>query len=130
LVGNAVSTPVAAWIGQRLALPGEYDRSRDDYVLADGRWPKAARFDGEERRAVHISTFPQWRKRKPLETFLRYPGTLLSARATAGFLSRIESSTLRFVPGFKERVRNHLNHARALDEFLVGQKPRALAAAE
>ncbi|MGH6923475.1 MAG: DNA cytosine methyltransferase [Propylenella sp.] len=130
LVGNAVSTPVAAWVGQRLSSPAEYDRSRDHRVVANGRWPKAARFDGKERREVHISSFPQWKKRKSLEEFLRYPGTLLSARATAGFLSRIEKSSLRFVPDFKERVRSHLDHARALDEFLAGRKGRMLVAAE
>jgi DNA (cytosine-5)-methyltransferase 1 len=52
----------------------------------------------------------------------------LSARATAGFLSRIEKSSLRFVPGFKERVRAHLVHVRALDAFV--EEGRMLVAAE
>jgi DNA (cytosine-5)-methyltransferase 1 len=120
LVGNAVTKPVAAWIGRRLNAPRTYDRSRDGAFLVAGDWPKAARSDGGARREVRISEFPVWRRRKPLEQFLRYEPYLLSTRATAGFLSRIEKSSLRFVPGFKERVRSHLAHMRSLDEFADG----------
>lgn len=128
LVGNAVTRPVASWIGRRLSAPKTYDRSRDGAVLVAGDWPKAARSDGSARREVRISEFPVWRHRKPLEQFLRYEPYLLSTRATAGFLSRIEKSSLRFVPGFKERVRSHLAHVRSLDEFAAGK--RMLLAAE
>jgi DNA (cytosine-5)-methyltransferase 1 len=128
LVGNAVTKPVAAWIGRRLSAPKKFDRSRDGAPLVVGDWPRAARYDGTLRREVRISEFPVWRKRKPLEEFLSYEPSLLSARATAGFLSRIEKSTLRFVPGFKDRVRRHLIHVRALDDFLAGEK--VLLAAE
>jgi DNA (cytosine-5)-methyltransferase 1 len=128
LVGNAVTKPVAAWIGRRLMEPKEYDRSRDAGPIAHRDWPRAARFDGARRYEVRISEFPHWRKRKPLQEFLLYPPSLLSERATAGFLSRIEKSSLRFVPGFKERVRDHLRHVRALDDFVSGKT--ALLAAE
>jgi len=121
LIGNAVTKPVATWIGQRLLAPKKYDRSRDATPIAHGNWPRAARFDGVVRREVRISEFPHWRKRKPLQEFLRYPPALLSERATAGFLSRIEKSSLRFVPGFKERVRSHLDHVRAVDRFAAGK---------
>lgn len=121
LVGNAVSKPVAAWVGQRLKAPKTYDRSRDGAILVAANWPRAARSDGDVRREVRISDFPTWRRRKSLEQFLRYEPYLLSARATAGFLSRIEKSSLRFVPGFKDRVRSHLAHVRALDEFAGGK---------
>jgi DNA (cytosine-5)-methyltransferase 1 len=57
-----------------------------------------------------------------------YKPALLSPRATAGFLSRIEKSSLRFVPGFKERVRAHLSHVRAIDDALSSD--RTLIAAE
>lgn len=107
LVGNAVTVPVAQWLGSRLSAPGVYEPGRDR-PLADGRWPKAARFDGDRRRRVEIGTFPVWRERPPLTEFLRHAGKPLSARATRGFLSRTERSTLRFVPGFLERLRDHL----------------------
>jgi DNA (cytosine-5)-methyltransferase 1 len=119
---------VAAWIGQRLKAPGTYDRSRDGAVVVRGDWPKAARSDGKICREIVISEYPKWAKRQGLQEFLRHQPNLLSARATAGFLSRIEKSSLRFVPGFKERVRAHLVHVRALDAFV--EEGRMLVAAE
>jgi DNA (cytosine-5)-methyltransferase 1 len=106
LVGNAVSVPVAQWLGERLAAPGKYDVTRDQPLT--GSWPKSARFDGSQRWWVKVGAFPVWRDRPPLSQFLRYKGKPLSARATRGFLTRTDRSTLRFVPGFLSRVRNHL----------------------
>lgn len=108
LVGNAVTAPVAEWLGQRLKSPGkpssdcdrEFDRSR--------RWPRAARFDGHRRFEVQINAYPAWHARPSLAQFLVFPGKPLSARATAGFLSRTERSYLRFADGFQQRVRDHL----------------------
>jgi DNA (cytosine-5)-methyltransferase 1 len=117
LVGNAVTKPVASWVGKRLQRPAQYDRSRDSGFVKDDRWPRAARLDDGRRREVRISDYPTWRPRPPLQEFLRHEPNLLSARATAGFLSRIERSSLRFVPGFKDRVRAHLAHIRMVDEF-------------
>ncbi|MFN3720822.1 MAG: DNA cytosine methyltransferase [Rhizobium rhizophilum] len=108
LVGNAVSVPVAGWLGKSLAHPGRYDEHRDRSLALDGRWPRAARFDGDTRKAVEIGSFPVWRERAPLADFLLHEGKPLSARATRGFLSRTERSSLRFVPGFLERLRSHL----------------------
>ena len=108
LVGNAVTRPVAAWLGGRLARPGAYDAARDRGFPADGRWPKAARFDGTSRLRVEIGQFPVWRDRAPLAEFLRFQGKPLSARATRGFLLRTDRGTLRFAPGFREMLRSHL----------------------
>lgn len=109
LVGNAVTVPVAQWLGDRLANPGYYELARDRDLARSGRWPKAARFDGRERRAVDIGMFPVWRDRPPLADFLQFAGKPLSARATRGFLSRTDRSGLRFVPGFLDRLRRHLH---------------------
>lgn len=108
LVGNAVTMPVAGWLGGRLAEPGIYAPERDTQFAAAGRWPRAARFDGDMRHAVTIGAFPAWNARPPLSRFLQYPGKPLSARATLGFLTRTERSSLRFVDGFQDRVRAHL----------------------
>lgn len=113
LVGNAVSVPVALWLGKRLKNPGEYDTKRDRaWPIKLGTFPKSARFDGKTRHAVEIGQFPVWQKRAPLHEFLRHEGTMLSVRATAGFLARAEASSLRFVPGFLDAVRAHLDHMR------------------
>ena len=108
LVGNAVSVPVAAWLGRRLIEPGFYFRELDMPWPKQKAWPRSARFDGEKRIAVGISDFPLWAKREPLHKFLRHEGAPLSTRATAGFLGRAEASSLRFVPGFLDAVRSHL----------------------
>lgn len=107
LVGNAVTVDAAKWIGGRLAEPGSYSSSRD-LPFVDDRWPKAARFDGTERKAVEISPFPTWQEREPLDDFLRFSGKPLSERATRGFLSRTERAKLRFPAGFQDLLRKHL----------------------
>jgi DNA (cytosine-5)-methyltransferase 1 len=109
LVGNAVTVPVAAWLGQRLKQPGSYMSERDrPWPKNVATFPRAARYDGTKRHVVEIGSFPLWQKRPPLHRFLCHEGILLSARATAGFLSRAEASSLRFVPGFLDAVRTHL----------------------
>lgn len=121
LIGNAVSVPVARWIGSRLAQPSGYDRERDRPLPLLGRWPRAARFDGRHRYAVEIGDFPVWRGRPRLADFLCHPGDDLSARATAGFLARTERGSLRFPPGFREALRAHLAR-------VSGTPPAVLAA--
>jgi DNA (cytosine-5)-methyltransferase 1 len=116
LVGNAVTVPVAEWVGSRLTTPGTYDRGLDAGELGDDRWPRAARGDRSGRTEVRISSFPVWRERPRLVDFLQHAPEPLSVRATAGFLSRIESSRLRFVDGFKEAVRRHLDRMRGTSE--------------
>lgn len=115
LVGNAVTVPVAAWLGSRISEPGFYftDRDSDWKPAKSGAFPKAGRFDGVRRYNVNVGPFPQWVRRKPLQKFLKHEGALLSVRATAGFLSRAEASTLRFVPGFLDAVRRHLRRMEA-----------------
>ena len=112
LVGNAVTVDVAAWIGGRLASPGEYDGA-DDFPLPTGSpWPRAAWSMGEGRFAAELTTWPERRARVPLHEFLRFPTEPLSAKATAGFLSRARSGTLRFTPGFLDAIERHLERVR------------------
>jgi DNA (cytosine-5)-methyltransferase 1 len=113
LIGNAVTVPVAEWLGSRLADPGSYESERDQDFSQRARWPRAARFDGSQRHAVEINGYPQWKNRSPLVSFLRYPGKPLSARATKGFLSRTYRAKLRFPIGFQDRLREHLSFMEA-----------------
>lgn len=115
LVGNAVTVPVAAWLGKRLTRPGRYEVSRDGELAASGKWPTAARYDGQNRYAVRINCYPKWEARPALMEFLRHNGKLLSARATRGFLSRTERAKLRFANGFQDRLREHLLRMDALE---------------
>jgi DNA (cytosine-5)-methyltransferase 1 len=108
LVGNAVSVPVAEWIGGRLASPGAFDAARTGKLLGHGvSWPKAAFGSTGQVYPVAVSLWPIRRKSPHLSDFLRFPMSPLSARAAAGFHSRAESGGLRFEPGFLDDVRRH-----------------------
>jgi DNA (cytosine-5)-methyltransferase 1 len=111
LVGNAVSVPVAEWIGKRLARPGsvrEYELKR---LHSDRTWPTAAWNVGSGRCEVVASEWPVRRTYTPLAEFLRHPVQPLSARATAGFLGRAERGSLRFPKGFLPALQRHLERA-------------------
>jgi DNA (cytosine-5)-methyltransferase 1 len=118
LVGNAVTVPVAQWVGSRLSDPGQYELGRDHELENARNWPRAARFNGTKRFEVKIGSYPVWKPRKPLHHFLKFPTHLLSSRATEGFLRRTELGTLRFVDGFRESVRRHLQRMHNLDRAL------------
>jgi len=121
LVGNAVSVPVAAWIGERLVRPGAYDAARDHDLGAAARWPDAARFDGTRRHAVAIGAHPVFAARPSLAAFLRHPGKPLSVRASAGFLSRLDRTSLRLPTGFRDRVAAHLARMRGAATALAAE---------
>lgn len=108
LVGSAVTTRVATWIGCRLLQPAAYDRSNDARFEIDEPLPPAARFDGRYRYKVEATKDPIRKRIPPLESFLSHEGNPLSERATAGFLKRASASRLRIPNGFLECVRAHL----------------------
>ena len=107
LVGNAVSVPVARWIGRRLARPRRYVERAMMPLFPGARWPRVAWNVGDGRFTAEHSMWPVRHEEKLLHEFLAEPEPL-SVRATAGFLSRTEKSSLRFPPGFLEAVRHHL----------------------
>lgn len=95
LVGNAVSVPVARWVGERLTTSETYGASSEGDLPYGARWPRAAWGRNGERWAVDVSMWPIARSRPHLHKFLDYEPALLSARATAGFLSRAARGNLR-----------------------------------
>lgn len=108
LVGNAVSVPLAEWVGRRLARPGRYRPHGDQQILSGSDWPAAAwSLDGRVY-ASSVSRWPVRRTQRHLAEFLRFPRKPLSIRAAAGFLDRATKSSLRFEPGFLDAVRAHL----------------------
>jgi DNA (cytosine-5)-methyltransferase 1 len=108
LVGNAVSVPVAEWVGGRIAgkaLPVDLRvRSFDP----NKKWPVAA-FGGPSQRALaaELSMWPVNIPRLPLTKFLRDEPKLLSHKATAGFVSRLRSSSLHYPPEFLAALDRH-----------------------
>lgn len=109
LVGNAVTVPVAEWLGRRLAKPGQFDRSKASSLNEQKRWPKAACGSKFDRFAISIGSAPVYLDRQDLHLFLKFEGEPLSARATRGFLQRAENASLRFAPGFLDGIRKHLD---------------------
>lgn len=95
LVGNAVSVPVARWIGERLVANENYDGSGDDYLTDGARWPYAAWGRRGQRARADVSKWPVAYPRPHLHDFLDFEPSLLSARATTGFLRRTRQGTLR-----------------------------------
>jgi DNA (cytosine-5)-methyltransferase 1 len=113
LTGNAVTVGVAAWLGGRLAEPGAADPAPGVRLAHGSRWPTAAWGQSGERWQVPVSMWPQ---RHPyqhlLDTVNRDQLTPLSAKAAAGFHSRMEKSRLRFDEGFRLAMKKHVEVTR------------------
>jgi DNA (cytosine-5)-methyltransferase 1 len=111
LVGNAVSVPVAKWLGRRLAKPGRFQERAMMPLFPGMKWPSAAWNVGDGRFTTELSMWPVRKEPKLLHEFIAESDDL-SPRATAGFLSRTQRSSLRFPPGFLDAVRRHLDRVR------------------
>lgn len=114
LVGNAVSTRVAAWVGEQLAVRVSLvDGVWREEVLADhAKWPSAAHGGEGKRWRAMVSEYPRHpnlKDRQDLDTMLRKFGSEpLSFRATKGFRDRLIRSNLRYRPEFLQALENHL----------------------
>jgi DNA (cytosine-5)-methyltransferase 1 len=116
LVGNAVSVPVATWIGRGLASPSTFDDGLSAEPLESGvPWPKAAWGRDNRVYPVTVSTWPVREATPHLHQFLTQELTELSERATAGFHRRLNAAecTLRPLPAFKEAIVRHLEKMRS-----------------
>jgi DNA (cytosine-5)-methyltransferase 1 len=114
LVGNAVSVPVAEWIGRRIKNPvGQLPTGK---LLASGvSWPNAAWGRKGQVHVVDVSSFPERKKQQPLRDFLRFSRVPLSHRASAGFLSRAKIAGLNFEDGFLADVARHVRRMERVD---------------
>lgn len=112
-VGNAVSVPVAHWVGRRLQRPSHASHQADQRIQPGDSWPQAAWGRDGTVWEARISGWPTRRRPPHLTDFLRYPATPLSARATSGFLGRLRASRLRFPAEFLHDLQAHLEHARS-----------------
>jgi DNA (cytosine-5)-methyltransferase 1 len=109
LVGNAVSVPLARWVGERLARPGTFDRSLSGDALASGvAWPKAAWGHKGKVFSVSVSTWPVRVRAPHLSAFIKYPLAPLSARAAEGFKSRMDVSGLNFEVEFRSAMARYV----------------------
>lgn len=109
LVGNAVTVDAAEWLGFRLRRPGRYDPSGDVPLHRKGSWPKSAWSMGKGRFTSQASAWPLERPATPIHQFLQFERRNLSARATSGFLSRLQASSLRSPEWFERLLEEHLD---------------------
>lgn len=110
LVGNAVTVPVAAWIGSRLTDPGApMDVARQPLEFG-GRWPAAASSVRGVRESWRVTERPLTvRRRSTLDGMLTaYGARSLSLGATRGFADRFKASKLKRPPGFVAALDAHI----------------------
>lgn len=105
LVGNAVCVPMLTWVAKRLSRYGSFRKSGS---AIDGEWPEAAWGYKGKAFEVDISAWPKAPTPPSINSFLRYQTKPLSLRATKGFLSRAESSDLKFEPQFLTDLKYHI----------------------
>ena len=107
LIGNAVSVPVAEWLGERLQRPRPYSDALDVELSPVDRWPKAAWGGPKGHYRAVVSDWPIHRPAPKLLEYLEHPLKPLSARAATGFLKRARSGRLHFPNGFLADVAEH-----------------------
>ncbi|QWZ09232.1 DNA (cytosine-5-)-methyltransferase [Nocardioides panacis] len=96
LVGNAVSVPVARWVGDRLSKPGEPVEVGRRPLASFEKWPGAAASVHGCRDGWALSERPLSVRRSSLSRVLEVHGVEpLSRNATKGFADRLSRSRLR-----------------------------------
>lgn len=108
LVGNAVSVPVARWIGRRLVRPAVFESERQRPIVSGKAWPRHGYGRDGRVYAVDSHPWPLAGTHPPILDFLAFPTNPLSARAASGFLQRARASTLRFEEGFLDALASHV----------------------
>jgi len=113
LVGNAVSVPMARWLGSRLLDPQTYDGDSDEPIAANVAWPRAAWGNGDgSAYSADVSAWPVRAPYSHLAEFLEEEPAPLSERAAQGFLNRASRSSLHFPEGLLDDVAAHLHRVR------------------
>lgn len=108
LVGNAVSVPVAKWIGDRLAQATSHEQWETHDGVVGGAWPDAAFNNDGCAFRVDVTKWPVKRKQRDIMEFLNYEPKELSLRATRGFEKRLASSSLRAPQEFRDALVAHI----------------------
>ncbi|MGY0235072.1 DNA cytosine methyltransferase [Longispora urticae] len=113
LLGNAVTVGVAEWLGGRLSKPGESIANTGSELALGARWPNAAWGSAGKRWQASVSMWPTRKTyRHLLDVVDLAEAVPLSLRASAGFFSRMERSTLRFDESFQLAMKQHVEAMR------------------
>jgi DNA (cytosine-5)-methyltransferase 1 len=111
LVGNAVSVPVARWIGRRLLTGPKTAQPLPGVELSkQAPWPRAGYGGpGMGRFAVGLGAFPVTRASVHLSDFLRFDPVPLSQRAANGFRGRLQRSSLSRPAEFDDALTEYVS---------------------
>ena len=105
MVGNAVTVPLAEWVGAELASPeSDFDRSLLSPLNEKRAWPSAAYGDLSTRSAAAVSTHVSVERHAAISGFLAEPLKPLSKRALDGYVHRARTGTKKFPAGFIEAL--------------------------
>ena len=115
LVGNAVSVPVAEWIGRRIGTCSDWSPALPVPLNRRGGWPRAAFGARGEAWEVEVSSSPVRVEAAPLREFLEHPTKPLSRRALEGFRTRLSRGTLRRPPEFDRDLDRAIEAAAAAE---------------
>lgn len=110
LVGNAVSTPAARWLGGRLKNPGKSFTRSTKKLSTSERWPIAACGSKGQRFSVDVSQWPVKSDFRPIMDFLKHPLKPLSKKATAGYVDRVKRCPFTVNPEFIRHLNIHLKN--------------------
>lgn len=105
LVGNAVSVPVAKWLGTVIDTEPTDELPTHAALAPDAPWPTACFGGNGKRNKVIVSEWPGRRQFVGLDRFLSSDAPSLSLRAAQGFFNRLEKSGLRVPEQFREDLR-------------------------
>ncbi|MCF8604014.1 DNA (cytosine-5-)-methyltransferase [Gordonia sp. HY442] len=110
LVGNAVSVPVAEWLGHGLEAPKTLVDVRRRSIVEGQRWPSAAASVRGVRESWELSERPlATRAPQSLSVLLDAYGLQpLSHGAANGFYTRLQASRLRVPPEFRAALAAHI----------------------
>jgi DNA (cytosine-5)-methyltransferase 1 len=108
LVGNAVSVPIAEWIGKQFAGGRRNHATERVKLPAQTCWPRAGCGAEGVRYQVSVSEWPTRTTQRGILEFLSPDAPALSARATGGFLKRLLQSNLRVPEEFVEDLKHHI----------------------
>lgn len=111
MLGNAMPVPIAEWVAKSLRKERPTTRINSDGALSADKWPIAAFGHRGSRSAANISEYPVAGVSPGIGAYLDEHWKPLSRRALDGFVSRAETSRLRFPPGFLDALRRARVHA-------------------
>lgn len=110
MVGNAVTTGVSRWVGERLLSPGDWNPDLQAPFGPGATWPTAAWGEKGKAWRVEVSMWPRNLRYRHLSDFVKVDQRPLSVRATTGYLDRLRRSKLRPDSRFDADLAEHIRY--------------------